>query len=84
MDYNDKAISVHLYNFLCIFYGSEEVVKLRRILYSAGEVLSNGNNSHTTLSGSRAEGLKLEGSDYDEMWLFKKIVYHPTLIIQIK
>ena len=62
-------VSLRFYNFLCDEFGSPEVVKTRRLFYTALDMsLDSPKYTHIT-SGSKAEGLNMAGSDLDVMYL---------------
>ncbi|CAG2221770.1 unnamed protein product [Mytilus edulis] len=59
----------NFFEYLCDIIGSEEVVRTRREIFSAREILENSIEITSISSGSKAEGLDLKGSDYDAMLL---------------
>ncbi|XP_052102994.1 uncharacterized protein LOC127736485 [Mytilus californianus] len=67
----DKELSRDFYHYLCNIIGSEDVVKTRRNIFTVMDFIINTCNTykHITFisSGSRAEGIDLKGSDYDQM-----------------
>ncbi|CAC5373472.1 unnamed protein product [Mytilus coruscus] len=67
MNLKDKNISMQLHKYLCNIVGSEEVVRARREIFDVKDIV--GSNIFVTFisSGSKAEGLDLQGSDYDQM-----------------
>ncbi|CAC5372336.1 unnamed protein product [Mytilus coruscus] len=62
----ETSESVNFYKYLCQQIGSEEVVRIRRLAYVISDI---GQISKTITSGSIGEGLDLEGSDLDVMWM---------------
>ncbi|XP_063408830.1 uncharacterized protein LOC134692309 [Mytilus trossulus] len=61
----DKSESLHLYKFLCQKIGTKQVVRLRRLTYTIAD--NELQNMNPISSGSRGEGLSMEGSDIDIM-----------------
>jgi hypothetical protein len=60
-------LSLPFYNFLCDEFGSPEVVKTRRLFYTAlDRIMESPVLTHIT-SGSIGEGLDMAGSDMDVM-----------------
>ncbi|XP_063418037.1 uncharacterized protein LOC134700588 [Mytilus trossulus] len=60
----ETSNSLNFYNYLCQKIGSEKVVKIRRLAF----LIYNIGQSDTFISsGSKAEGLNLNGSDIDVM-----------------
>ncbi|XP_071135981.1 uncharacterized protein [Mytilus edulis] len=64
----DKSESLHLYKFLCQKIGSEQVVRVRRLTYTIGDI-GNDSKFKQISSGSKGEGLKTKGSDLDLMYI---------------
>ncbi|CAC5407090.1 NIM1 [Mytilus coruscus] len=73
MDLQDKNISLQFYKYLCDIVGSKEVVRTRRYIFTAKDIVESNNSVTLVSSGSKAEGLDLKGSDYDQM-------IHPNVI----
>lgn len=72
----------NVYDLLCKVFGSKDVIRLRRKLYTSAEIFINSKEYRIIPSGSRAEGVESEGSDYDIMILWKNIrVYESTFCI---
>ncbi|XP_052097275.1 uncharacterized protein LOC127732234 [Mytilus californianus] len=67
MDLKDKNLSLQFYNYLCNIVGSEEVVRTRREIFTEMDIVKKTNGMTFISSGSKAEGLDLKGSDYDQM-----------------
>ncbi|XP_071143037.1 cyclic GMP-AMP synthase-like receptor 2 [Mytilus edulis] len=63
--------SLQIYQYVCNIIGSEEVVKTRRKVFWALDNITQYPDSVVISSGSKAEGLDLEGSDYDQMFVSK-------------
>ncbi|CAG2186335.1 unnamed protein product [Mytilus edulis] len=64
----DKELSRDFYHYLCNIIGSEDVVKTRRNIFTVMDFIINTDKHFTFISsGSRAEGIDLKGSDYDQM-----------------
>lgn len=60
--------SLQVYQYVCSIIGTEKVVKTRRKIFCALDIASDRSNMYKSFSsGSKAEGLDLEGSDYDRM-----------------
>ncbi|XP_063397535.1 uncharacterized protein LOC134681828 [Mytilus trossulus] len=62
-----KDRSLEIYHNLCDIIGSEEVVKTRRNIFCALDSVYRIPRLTVISSGSKAEGLDLDGSDYDQM-----------------
>ncbi|CAC5410699.1 unnamed protein product [Mytilus coruscus] len=60
----NKTESLQFYKYLCQKIGSKEVVRARRLLFISNDF---GSNHIQISSGSRGEGLDLNGSDFDVM-----------------
>ncbi|VDI81740.1 Hypothetical predicted protein [Mytilus galloprovincialis] len=67
MNSEDKNISLQFYDYLCNIVGSEEVVRTRREIFSGIEIVQKASSGTVISSGSKAEGLDLKGSDFDQM-----------------
>ncbi|XP_052093525.1 uncharacterized protein LOC127729708 [Mytilus californianus] len=73
MDLTNGELSLQIYHYLCDVVSSGEVVDMRRrILLAQDYVLENQETTYIS-SGSKAEGLDLEGSDYDQMFVDKHV-----------
>jgi len=62
-------LSLRFYNFLCDEFGSPEVVKARRLYYTAIDRISDSPVLTHITSGSIGEGLNMAGSDLDVMYV---------------
>lgn len=62
-------LSLRFYNFLCDEFGSPEVVKTRRLFYTASDRIMGSPKSTYITSGSIGEGLDMAGSDLDIMYV---------------
>ncbi|XP_063411847.1 uncharacterized protein LOC134694730 [Mytilus trossulus] len=69
MSQTDRELSLKIYPHLCNIFGTEEVVKTRRKLLCAYDSVLRILNFTVISSGSKAEGLDLNGSDYDQMFI---------------
>ncbi|VDI83801.1 Hypothetical predicted protein [Mytilus galloprovincialis] len=69
MNLKDKNLSLQFYDYLCDIIGSEEVVRTRREIFSAKDIVESSAIATSISSGSKAEGIDLNGSDYDQMVL---------------
>ncbi|CAC5393318.1 unnamed protein product [Mytilus coruscus] len=79
MSQTDRQLSLKTYQYLCNIIGTEEVVKTRRRIYCALDSVLRISNFTVISSGSKAEGLDLKGSDYDQMFVLKYFqVYENT------
>ncbi|XP_071142020.1 protein mab-21-like [Mytilus edulis] len=67
MNSEDKNISLQFYDYLCNIVGSEEVVRTRREIFSGIEIVQKASSGTFISSGSKAEGLDLKGSDFDQI-----------------
>ncbi|XP_063423796.1 uncharacterized protein LOC134707720 [Mytilus trossulus] len=65
---HNKAESLHFYNYLCHKIGSEEVVKARRLTLTSQDIAGSPKDFLRLSSGSKGEGLNLNGSDLDVMF----------------
>lgn len=64
----DEELSLEFYHYFCNIIGSEDVVKTRRNIFTIMDFVVNTNNYNTIISsGSKAEGIDLKSSDYDQM-----------------
>ncbi|XP_071142017.1 uncharacterized protein [Mytilus edulis] len=68
-----KNLSLQFYYYLCDIIGSEEVVRTRREIFSAKDIVDHKTLAACISSGSKAEGLDIKGSDYDQMILLSFI-----------
>lgn len=75
----DKNLSLQFFNNLCYIDGSEEVVQTRREIYIARDIFQNDFKATFKSSGSKAEGIDLEGSDYDQMLFLKSLRVYESL-----
>ncbi|XP_052093936.1 uncharacterized protein LOC127729977 [Mytilus californianus] len=66
---HNKAESLHFYKYLCHKIGSEEVVKARRLTLTSIDMTSSSQDFLRLSSGSKGEGLNLNGSDFDVMFI---------------
>ncbi|XP_052086701.1 uncharacterized protein LOC127724006 [Mytilus californianus] len=72
MDNIRKDLSLHFYDYLCHVIGTEEVGKMRRQIFSWVDCVRDHDESFKfVISGSKAEGLDLKESDFDEMQVLK-------------
>ncbi|VDI81736.1 Hypothetical predicted protein [Mytilus galloprovincialis] len=92
MNLKDKNLSLLFYNYLCEIIGSEEVVRTRREIFSAKDIVEHKTLATCISSGSKAEGLDLTGSDYDQMVLlsfirvyesFNNVQYDPYQLLLV-
>ncbi|VDI13075.1 Hypothetical predicted protein [Mytilus galloprovincialis] len=84
MNKTDEDLSLHFYQHLCNIIGSEDVVKTRRKIFCAIDCIAQHPGFVGISSGSKAEGLDLEGSDYDQMFLYAFMrVYESMLNVSI-
>ncbi|CAG2219126.1 unnamed protein product [Mytilus edulis] len=77
--FKDKNVSLQFYNYLCNIVGSEEVVRTRREILNAKDIVENTTSVTFISSGSKAEGLDIKKSDFDLMILIKCIRVHVGL-----
>ncbi|VDI64467.1 Hypothetical predicted protein [Mytilus galloprovincialis] len=70
MSQTDRELSLKIYQFLCNIVGTEEVVQTRRKRFCAFDSVLRILNFTVISSGSKAEGLDLNGSDYDQMCIY--------------
>ncbi|CAG2231751.1 unnamed protein product [Mytilus edulis] len=67
-----EDLSLQFYQVLCNIVGSKDVVKSRRNLFTVMDFTFNDNEHVTTISsGSKAEGIDIKGSDYDQMVVYE-------------
>ncbi|CAC5379440.1 unnamed protein product [Mytilus coruscus] len=79
MSQTDRQLSLKTYQYLCNIIGTEEVVKTRRTIFCVLDSVLRISNVTVISSGSKAEGLDLKGSDYDQMFVLKYFqVYENT------
>ncbi|CAC5388408.1 unnamed protein product [Mytilus coruscus] len=69
----EKSLCLQFYNYLCEKIGTEELVRLRQKYYLLHDFLLQKKNQIIINSGSKSEGLELEGSDTDLMFLQRDI-----------
>ncbi|CAC5388413.1 unnamed protein product [Mytilus coruscus] len=69
----DKSLCLQFYNYLCEKIGTEELFRLRQKYYLLFDFLLKCRNEIVINSGSKSEGLELEGSDIDVMFLDREI-----------
>ncbi|CAG2231746.1 unnamed protein product [Mytilus edulis] len=68
MNHTDEELSLEFYHYVCNIVGSDDVVKTRRVFFTIMDYFYNSNGVTTFISsGSKAEGLDIEGSDFDTM-----------------
>ncbi|XP_071142027.1 uncharacterized protein [Mytilus edulis] len=79
MNLEDKNLSLQFYNYLCNIVGSREVVRTRREIFTGMDIVQNGHSGTGISSGSKAEGLDLKGSDYDQMGVFNSFRVYENL-----
>ncbi|VDI80875.1 Hypothetical predicted protein [Mytilus galloprovincialis] len=65
----DRQLSLKIFQNLCNIFGTEEVVKTRRTIFCVIDSVLQITDSTVVSSGSRAEGLDLKDSDYDQMFV---------------
>lgn len=66
---DDRELSIKIYKYLCNIIGTEEVVKTRRQIFCALDSILQVEYRTAISSGSRAEGLDQNGSDYDILFV---------------
>lgn len=69
MNIKDQRLSHQFYNFLCDIIGCHTVVRTRRAIFTGKDIVERNTIKTCISSGSKAEGLDLQGSDYDTMFL---------------
>ncbi|CAG2198219.1 unnamed protein product [Mytilus edulis] len=79
MELKEKNLSLQFYNYLCDIIGSEEVVRRRRQIFTANDFGGSITFANCLSSGSKAEGLDIKGSDYDQMMQLKFIRVYESL-----
>lgn len=79
MNLEDTELSIQFYHYVDDIVGSEEVVNTRRRIFIALDNVMESANSTCISSGSKAEGLDLIGSDYDQMFVCKDVGVYETL-----
>ncbi|CAC5393645.1 unnamed protein product [Mytilus coruscus] len=63
------------FNYVCQKFGTDEMVRLRRNIYSLWDLIGYGHTSYCQISsGSAVEGLDMIGSDVDIMVLMMDVV----------
>ncbi|CAC5364508.1 unnamed protein product [Mytilus coruscus] len=77
---HSKTESLHFYKYLCQKIGSVEVVRARRLLYIYRDLKTSRVWPPLTqiTSGSKGEGLHLEGSDLDVMFVISVFVVYES------
>ena len=58
---------LRFYKFICEKFGTEDIVKYRRISYAVKDLLELEDGNVPISSGSKGEGLHFKSSDFDEM-----------------
>lgn len=67
-----EEISLKFYHYVCNIIGSEDVVELRRNIFKVMDFVLKDTYRVTYISsGSKAEGLDIRGSDYDQMVVYE-------------
>ncbi|CAG2191471.1 unnamed protein product [Mytilus edulis] len=79
MNLKNRHLSLTFYNYLCDIVGSEEVVRTRRDIFTVKDIVDNTTGITFISSGSKAEGLDLKGSDYDQMILHNGVRVYESL-----
>ncbi|XP_052067190.1 uncharacterized protein LOC127706574 [Mytilus californianus] len=72
-EFKEKNMCLQFYNYLCEKIGTEELFRLRQKYYLLFDFLLIGRHEIVLNSGSKSEGLELEGSDIDVMFLSRDI-----------
>ncbi|XP_063399939.1 uncharacterized protein LOC134684575 [Mytilus trossulus] len=75
-EFKVKSLDLQFYNYLCEKIGTDELVRLRRKYYQLWDFLLTNKDVVVVNSGSKSEGLDLEGSDIDVMFLRKDITVY--------
>ncbi|XP_052093524.1 protein mab-21-like [Mytilus californianus] len=75
----DRELSLQFYHYVCCIVGSDEVVKARRKVFMALDYVLENIQQTFISSGSKAEGLDLEGSDYDLMIVDKNVSVYESI-----
>lgn len=79
MNLEDTELSIQFYDYVDDIVGSEEVAKTRRRIFIALDNVLESANFTCISSGSKAEGLDLNGSDYDQMlWVCTRLYMMQT------
>ncbi|CAG2226808.1 unnamed protein product [Mytilus edulis] len=65
-NFKEKRESLNFYKYVCQKIGSEEDVRIRRMAYVISDI---GNADSVIISGSKGEGLNLNNSDLDVMFI---------------
>ncbi|XP_063416247.1 uncharacterized protein LOC134697891, partial [Mytilus trossulus] len=65
----ENNLSLDIYKYLCQKIGYEDEVKVRRLTYVIDDLGIQSNMINQITSGSKGEGLKLNGSDLDLMYI---------------
>lgn len=77
---DEEYSSEELFQYLSQVYGTKDIVKTRRTIYLAKEIIEDGSDICQVIpSGSRVEGLAFEGSDFDVMTLSKTVRVYENL-----
>ena len=79
MNIGDKEYSLQIYQYLCDIVGSKDVVKTRRSTILAADTALSNTDHALISSGSKGEGLDLNGSDYDIMLVDKHIGVYESI-----
>lgn len=77
MSTTKRELSRKINKYLCNIIGTEEVVKTRRKICCAFVIRFP--NVTVISSRSKAEGLDLKGSDYDQMFVFKNFEVYENM-----
>ncbi|VDI67757.1 Hypothetical predicted protein [Mytilus galloprovincialis] len=80
MSKTDRELSLNFYKYLCNVIGTEEVVKTRRKLFCALDSVLRHPTFTVISSGSKAEGVDLNGSDYDLMFVLESFQVYENMI----
>lgn len=68
-EYQRPEFIASILQFLCDIIGCHTVVKTRRAFFTGKDIVERNTIKTCISSGSNAEGLDLQGSDYDTMFL---------------
>lgn len=79
MNIGDKEYSLQIYQHLCDIVGSKDVVKTRRSTILAADTALSNTDHALISSGSKGEGLDLNGSDYDIMIVDKHVGVYESI-----
>ena len=71
---NHADIALSLYNYASLKFGTEDVVKTRRLFYTILDYIVSKPARTYISSGSKGEGLDMKGSDFDVMFLYNPII----------